>query len=139
MTRRFHFSQRGQELLEFALVGPILLMMLFVIIDLGRAVYYYSALHNAAREGARYGVVHIPQGFGCEGDGDVNNIIAIARQRAIGLDQAEITVIVSCNADENTISVAMTYSFLTATPFTEVALGSSSITLGTQSSMLLER
>ena len=33
-------------------------MLLFAIIDFGRYVYYVQILNNAAREGARYAIVH---------------------------------------------------------------------------------
>jgi Flp pilus assembly protein TadG len=44
-------------MLEFALVLPILLLIIFGIIDFGRAFYLYNNLLNAAREGARAGAV----------------------------------------------------------------------------------
>lgn len=47
----------GQALLEFALVFPLILLVIVVFIDLGRIVYYYSALSNAVREGARFATV----------------------------------------------------------------------------------
>lgn len=47
----------GQSLVEFALVLPLILLIIFVFIDLGRIVYFYSALNNAVREGARYAIV----------------------------------------------------------------------------------
>lgn len=47
----------GQSLVEFALTLPLLLLMVVVFIDLGRIVYFYSALNNAVREGARYAIV----------------------------------------------------------------------------------
>jgi Flp pilus assembly protein TadG len=46
-------SQRSQALIEFALISPVLLLLLFGIIDIGRAVFYYDTLGHAAREGAR--------------------------------------------------------------------------------------
>lgn len=46
-------SQRSQALIEFALISPVLLLLLFGIVDIGRAVFYYDALNHAAREGAR--------------------------------------------------------------------------------------
>ncbi len=49
---------RAQALAEFALVAPIFFLMLFGIIDFGRYVYYVQVLNNAAREGARYAIVH---------------------------------------------------------------------------------
>ena len=46
-------GQRSQALIEFALVSPVLLLLLFGVIDIGRAVFYYDTLNHAAREGAR--------------------------------------------------------------------------------------
>jgi Flp pilus assembly protein TadG len=45
--------RRGQTLVEFALVLPVFLFILFALIDIGRYVYLNSALSQAAREGAR--------------------------------------------------------------------------------------
>lgn len=49
-------GQRSQALIEFALISPVLLLLLFGIIDVGRAVFYYDTLGHAAREGARTAV-----------------------------------------------------------------------------------
>jgi len=49
-------GQRSQALIEFALVSPVLLLLLFGIVDLGRAIFYYDTLNHAAREGARAAV-----------------------------------------------------------------------------------
>src|SRR5258708_35695695 len=49
-------GQRSQALIEFALISPVLLLLLFGIIDIGRAVFYYDTLGQAAREGARTAV-----------------------------------------------------------------------------------
>ena len=46
-------EQRSQALIEFALVSPVLLLLLFGTIDIGRAIFYYDTLNHAAREGAR--------------------------------------------------------------------------------------
>lgn len=46
-------GQRSQALIEFALVSPVLLLLIFGIVDLGRAIFYYDTLNHAAREGAR--------------------------------------------------------------------------------------
>ena len=43
-------SQAGQSAVEFALVLPILLLLLMGMFDFGRAFYYYNAVANAARE-----------------------------------------------------------------------------------------
>jgi hypothetical protein len=54
--RRGHKGQRSQALIEFALISPVLLLLLFGIIDLGRAVFYYDTVTHAVREGARTAV-----------------------------------------------------------------------------------
>jgi Flp pilus assembly protein TadG len=48
---------RGQALVEFALIIPLFLLMLFGIIDIGRVIWANDALTNAAREGARFASV----------------------------------------------------------------------------------
>jgi hypothetical protein len=49
---------RGQALVEFALVIPIFLLVMVALFDLGRAVFAYNTLTNAAREGARLAIVN---------------------------------------------------------------------------------
>jgi hypothetical protein len=50
-------SSRGQALVEFALVLPVFVLVLFGLIDAGRYVYMTSTLSQAAREGARLAAV----------------------------------------------------------------------------------
>jgi hypothetical protein len=47
----------GQSLVEFALVFPILIILLIAIFDLGRLVFAYNDITNAAREGTRVGII----------------------------------------------------------------------------------
>jgi hypothetical protein len=57
-SRRRQRRLTGQALVEFALVLPMFLLVLFGLIDVGRYVYTWNALNQAAREGARYGSVN---------------------------------------------------------------------------------
>jgi hypothetical protein len=50
--------RRGQALVEFALVFPLFLMVLFSVISFGLYIFYNQQLANAAREAARYAAVH---------------------------------------------------------------------------------
>lgn len=50
-------ARRGQSMVEFALVGPLLFLMLFGMVDFGRAIFYSNEITNAAREGARIAVL----------------------------------------------------------------------------------
>ena len=45
---------RGQALVEFALIVPVLLLLLLVAIDFGRLFFSYIEVTNAAREAAAY-------------------------------------------------------------------------------------
>jgi Flp pilus assembly protein TadG len=49
---------KGQALVEFALIIPIFLLIVIALFDLGRAVFSYNTLTNAAREGARLAIVN---------------------------------------------------------------------------------
>ena len=52
-----HLDPTGQTLVEFALVIPVLLLLLLGFFDLGRALFYASSLNNEVRQGARAGIV----------------------------------------------------------------------------------
>lgn len=51
-------GDRGQALIEFALILPLLLIVLIATFDLARVVALSSTLDNAVREGTRYATVH---------------------------------------------------------------------------------
>src|ERR671915_2289675 len=55
IRRRDH---RGQTLVETALILPILVLILTAFFDLGRVVLANDSLSHAAREAARYAIVH---------------------------------------------------------------------------------
>jgi hypothetical protein len=57
---------RGQALVEFSLVFPIFMLLVFGLIDLGRLVYANNALSEAAREGARWGSVQARSALGLD-------------------------------------------------------------------------
>lgn len=50
-------SERGSQLIEFAIVVPILLLVLAGIFDFGMMFRTFEVVTNAAREGARVGVL----------------------------------------------------------------------------------
>jgi TadE-like protein len=53
-----HAGDRGQALVEFALTIPIFLFVVLALFDMGRAVFAFNTLTNAAREGARTAIVN---------------------------------------------------------------------------------
>ena len=48
----------GQALVEFALIVPIVILLFMGIIDLGRLVYVFNAVSDAARNGVREAIVN---------------------------------------------------------------------------------
>ena len=50
-------NERGQAMVEMAIVAILLIMMLFGITEFGRLFYYSLTINNAARAGARHAVV----------------------------------------------------------------------------------
>lgn len=50
---KFRREQRGQALVEMALVIPLFFMLLFGVIEMGRIGYAYISVSNAARVGTR--------------------------------------------------------------------------------------
>lgn len=51
-------SSEGVALVEFALVVPVLILLLVGILDTGRAINAYVTISNASREGAHYAALN---------------------------------------------------------------------------------
>jgi Flp pilus assembly protein TadG len=107
MFRHSRSRNRGQALVEFALVIPLFLLMLVGIFDLGRAVFSYNTLTNAAREGARLAIV--------------NQYKPTIIQRA--KDQTAITELNAPNVDVNFYQTKVDGTPDTARPCALVAVG----------------
>jgi len=73
-------------MLEFALILPVLLLVMLGTIEFGYVFAVYSGLFNAAREGARYGIVN-PQ--------DVVGIIGQARDKVFFVDPNAVNITIS--------------------------------------------
>ena len=124
-------SWRGQTLVEYALMLPVMILIVLFLIDAGRGIYYYSVIHNAAREGARYGIISPTDDAG---------IIAAAQAKVVGLDQTNlfITPIETKTETEWYITVSVSYDFDLVTPLIDGFFGGNPLTLQTQSSMQVE-
>lgn len=51
-------KNRGQELVEFAIMLPLLILLVIGVLDLGRVFFSAITIANAAREGTRYAISH---------------------------------------------------------------------------------
>ena len=95
---------RGQALVEFALVFPIFMMVVFGIINIGRYVYVTSAFSESAREAARYGSVEQWQ-YGCPASVTTQNRLTCTQQVArdrMAAAPAYFNVTATCTSDGST-------------------------------------
>lgn len=74
----------GQGLVEFALVFPILMLILIAVFDLGRLVFAYNDITNAARSGARVAIVNQTAG--------VAQSATISQATSLGLASGDVTI-----------------------------------------------
>jgi Flp pilus assembly protein TadG len=57
-TKKSRNRQRGATLVEFSIAATVFLMVMFAVLEFGRALWTHNALTDAARRGARYAVLH---------------------------------------------------------------------------------
>lgn len=76
--RRARTDERGQALVEFALIAPILILLIVGVFELARAWQSYQVITDAAREGARLAVIDDP----AITSDSVLNVVRNAMQRA---------------------------------------------------------
>ena len=55
--RTLRRNERGVEVIEFALVSIFLFMLVFGIMEFGRAIWIYGTVAHVAREGTRFAIV----------------------------------------------------------------------------------
>jgi Flp pilus assembly protein TadG len=78
MKRRAQ-SERGAVVVEFAIVLPLFLILVFGVIEFGMIMYYKAVITNASREGARLGVLYsIPPATAAQVDARVRGFLAPA-------------------------------------------------------------
>ncbi len=51
-------KSRGQAMVEFAVVTPLLFLLILGTVEVGRFIFHYELVNNATREGVRYAIVH---------------------------------------------------------------------------------
>jgi len=131
---------RGQGLVEFALIFPVLILLLVAIFDVGRLVFAYNGITKAAREATRTGIV----------DQTIGNIQADAINQAtsLGLNAGQVTVQfckpdgTSCSATTPTtldalVQVQIRYDWRAITPIIGNIIGP--VTVNAVSRMPIER
>lgn len=107
MSRRRIREEQGQTMVEFALVGPLLLVIVFAVIQFGVVYNDYVTLTDATRVGARKAAVSRQ-----EANPEVAAENAV-RNSASGLDQGDLNVTIAATAWEHgeDVTVGATYPY----------------------------
>jgi Flp pilus assembly protein TadG len=134
---RLRRGEDGSTLVEFAIVSTVLLLFMFAIADIGLVEIGNSVGSNAARDGARTGIVNSTY-VGADSAGSNNTkIVNAVEQRLSGLVSGGPTIAVQCLDDHTTpgtltteacttanvqtgtdlIEVKVTWTHISATPF----------------------
>ena len=130
MKKRLHRREKGQSMVELALILPVLLALLCGIVDFGWIYYNQITLNNAAREGARYAVIHYDPTVDWKEEAEsrmINDMVGVNSATAIVSDPVEQQI---------TASVTATPRILTA--FTSTILGRNTMELHAECTMRLE-
>jgi Flp pilus assembly protein TadG len=146
-------SQKGASAVEFALVLPLLLLILFGIIEFSLLMYDKAMITNASREGARRGVVYRIDSttfdYAPLTDDqiitEVTNYLGNHLITLSGTSTPVITITRAVEASGNTLNVQVDYNyqFLVVTPIAAIAApGGSplpgSVTLSSATKMRME-
>ena len=115
MRRQRRNNQAGQAALEFALLVPILMLLLFGVVQLARVYYTYHTLQKALRGGAGF-IAHMSDVNFCDDQNesflDARNYIVFGNLEGSGSPVVsgltpEMVQIVPERADVDTASVAL--------------------------------
>jgi len=90
-------GERGQALVEFALLIPIFFILLFAIVDFGMGFHSWITVTNSAREGARLGAVHPPLNVAsspCFGEASLEQCIEDRVRETAGLPDQDTKMFV---------------------------------------------
>jgi Flp pilus assembly protein TadG len=106
--------RRGQSMVEFALIVPLLLMLLFGIIELGILFSVYVGMTNSAREAARAGSVYQYTGTPFVDDGSTPGAAAAFKATVDGQRQQYLSQVISDTlnpiVDPATVQTTVTYT-----------------------------
>jgi len=136
---RYGHKQDGATLVEFAIILPVFLLLIFGIIEFGLLLYNKGIITHAAREGARVGIVY---NFGT--NPDVNNRIPVSEIEAKvnnyiqgnlisfssavpGINVSNICPNQASSGQELTVGVTYKYSFLVLPNFIAALAGGANL------------
>lgn len=112
-------NEKGASAVEFAIILPLFLVLVFGIIEFSVILYNKAVLTNASREGARFGVLWDPTVHAdTEIRTRVNNflssgltLINLGGTSPVPLPDSDIIILPSARVSEDPITVSVTYQY----------------------------
>jgi len=128
-------NEKGQSLVEFAILLPVLLLLIMGILEFGLMLNSYLTINNSAREGARLGVV---VGSKLGSDTEISDLI---KKISPNLNREDLTINImpslAGRKSGGTISVEVKYNYKLTIPIISNILGNVMV-LKAQTSMRIE-
>ena len=126
--RRWLRSERGQTMVETAMVLPILLVLVFGMIDFGRVFNAWITVTNSAREGARVGATRQDE-----------TAIEARVAAAMGpIDDYTVDIVNAEGSSGTAVSVEVETTVDILTPLIGDIIGGGSVTVSETTTMRLE-
>ncbi len=139
VVRRFARGDAGQAAVEFALVLPLLLVLVIGIIEFGRAWNEHQVLTDAARQGARIAVVADTNTTKYTTDSIARQVKRALARAGVNPDSARVTVTGFSRPPNTgnpcTVAVTLPYQFTFFGPMIRWATGQRNIVLSTSFTM----
>ncbi|MGI6093514.1 MAG: TadE/TadG family type IV pilus assembly protein [Negativicutes bacterium] len=107
--KKYIRDNRGQAVVEFALIVPVLLLLVLGIMEFSMVIHQYMVVAGASREGARAAAL----------GGSDADIEAAVQNAVSGLDSAKLIVTPSptpTRTQGDPVTVTVTYPFKPVTP-----------------------
>lgn len=121
-------SRKGLAAIEFALMLPVMTLLLFMLVEGANAMHAYSNLVEASREGARLALM----------EGATSDIETLVQAITDELDSEALTTSVITDAGSNTVTVEVSYDYqLFGDNAFEMLTGDDSLLLVAQTTMPL--
>ncbi|WP_245653427.1 TadE/TadG family type IV pilus assembly protein [Sphingomonas pituitosa] len=113
MRPRLLADRRGATAIEFGLLAPVFLLLLFGLIEMGRLLWVKQVLTETAYSAARCGALASP----CKTQGDIRSFAAARGARwGIRIDASLIDYAAAATCDGNAGSVQVTIRYAFASP-----------------------
>ena len=114
-------NERGAVAAEFALLLPVILLILFGTIEFGMIMYSREVITNASREGARAGIIQVSP----KPTVVAITTIATTYLTGTGINPANVTIAVTGAGGANpaTLTVTATYRYPWLIPYIPTVLG----------------